>query len=139
MNAAEVDLADIFQQGLDAWAAQSRAVGDYTSFFNAQFTIALTKGTDVYDSLTKLAQGTAQDLRTAFSTFFTDFAVPFGYSFWSAIYFATEGISPYALPFDERGDVGFRPHTLGLSRAGCQKKDADTRQARALGALHLQL
>ena len=26
-----------------------------------------------------------------FLTFFTDFSVPFGYSFWSAIYFNTEG------------------------------------------------
>ena len=37
-----------------------------------------------------------------FLTFFTDFSVPFGYSFWSAIYFNTEGISPYGLPYDVR-------------------------------------
>ncbi len=29
-----------------------------------------------------------------FVTFFTDFPVPIGYSFWSGIYFKTEGISP---------------------------------------------
>jgi len=36
-----------------------------------------------------------------FLTFFTDFSVPFGYSFWSPIYFRTEGIRPYA-PYDVR-------------------------------------
>lgn len=39
-----------------------------------------------------------------FLTFFTDFSVPFGYSFWSAIYFNTQGISPYQLPYDIRDD-----------------------------------
>lgn len=38
-----------------------------------------------------------------FLTFFTDFSVPFSYSFWSAIYFNTQGISPYQLPYDMRG------------------------------------
>lgn len=38
-----------------------------------------------------------------FLTFFTDFSVPFTYSFWSPIYFSTQGISPY-LPFDNRDD-----------------------------------
>jgi hypothetical protein len=38
-----------------------------------------------------------------FLTFFTDFSVPFSYSFWSPIYFSTQGISPY-LPFDKRDD-----------------------------------
>ena len=37
-----------------------------------------------------------------FLTFFTDFAVPFGYSFWSAIHFNTPGISPFLLPYDRR-------------------------------------
>ncbi len=39
-----------------------------------------------------------------FITFFTDFPVPFSYSFWSAIYFNTRGISPYLLPYDIRAD-----------------------------------
>lgn len=39
-----------------------------------------------------------------FLTFFTDFPVPFSYSFWSPIYFNTQGISPYLLPFDKRDD-----------------------------------
>lgn len=39
-----------------------------------------------------------------FLTFFTDVSVPFGESFWSAIYFNTSGISPYALPYDVRSD-----------------------------------
>ncbi len=38
-----------------------------------------------------------------FLTFFTDFSVPFSYSFWSAIYFGTQGISPYS-PYDIRAD-----------------------------------
>lgn len=38
-----------------------------------------------------------------FLTFFTDFPVPFAYSFWSPIFFATQGISPY-LPTDNRSD-----------------------------------
>jgi hypothetical protein len=40
-----------------------------------------------------------------FVTFFADFSVPFGYSFWSPIHAATEGIRPYA-PFDVRGAWG---------------------------------
>ncbi len=36
-----------------------------------------------------------------FVTFFTDFPVPIGYSFWSALYFKTEGISPDP-PMDRR-------------------------------------
>lgn len=38
-----------------------------------------------------------------FLTFFADFPVPFGYSFWSPIDFRTQGISPYQ-PFDIRSD-----------------------------------
>ncbi len=39
-----------------------------------------------------------------FLTFFTDFSVPFSYSFWSAIYFNTQGISPDTLLYDIRSD-----------------------------------
>ena len=38
-----------------------------------------------------------------FLTFFADFPVPFTYSFWSPIFFATQGISPYS-PTDNRND-----------------------------------
>ena len=39
-----------------------------------------------------------------FVTFFTDFSVPFSYSFWSGIYLNTQGISPYTMPYDVRSD-----------------------------------
>jgi len=42
--------------------------------------------------------------RFDFLTFFTDFSVPMGHSFWSGIYLNTQGISPYSLPFNKRSD-----------------------------------
>lgn len=39
-----------------------------------------------------------------FLTFFTDFSVPFGYSFWSPIYRNTQGISSDPIPYDVRSD-----------------------------------
>jgi hypothetical protein len=61
-----------FQQGLEGWAAQSRAIGDTAGFFQAEFTTALTRGNDLWSGLTRLAQDGAQTMQRFLSDHFVD-------------------------------------------------------------------
>jgi len=55
---------------LQLTAAQQQRDGDYFGFLDTQFQLVLSRTSDVYASLTRLAQDTAQNMQAAFSDFF---------------------------------------------------------------------